>query len=247
MCIATPVEGMRSFSSFGGEFLVVLVLEVMSRRINSHKRKRDRNKIKQHIIIYGYIRKYSDNDLPLDIMGICVSYFSGDPDEWDPIWINVYVKLKGKSIINKGLSKTTSFCKRIVECGHHEWKFKIKNISGEMIFGIWKVYQTAIPAFISGENFMYTRSGNYGFSARNGKISESYGYYDGYKYKQYAKKCEKGAIIEMILDFNQLTLNFKINGKDYGVSHYIQKGQYRAAVYMCLEGDRVDLLRHFDY
>ena len=172
--------------------------------------------------------------------------------------------MKSKSITSKANAKTTSFCKRIVDSGHHEWRFKIRKISGELIIGIWRVSEAVTSSYITTENFVYQCGDSYGFSARNGVKSRSAGgqYYPNARSRyysfpyqpyrewegdEYGEKCGKKTIIEMILDFDDLSLKYKINGKDYGVSHKIRKGLYRAAVYMCLEGDRVDLLRHLNY
>ena len=48
--------------------------------------------------------------------------------------------------------------------------------------------------------------------------------------KSYGESCSDNDIIEMKLDFNDLSLSYKIKGKDFGKAFDIKEGRYRAAV-----------------
>ncbi len=52
------------------------------------------------------------------------------------------------------------------------------------------------------------------------------------------------AIIEMIADFDSLTLSFIINGTDYGKSHDIKQAKYRAAVTVYYPECSIELLEY---
>ena len=57
------------------------------------------------------------------------------------------------------------------------------------------------------------------------------------KLQSYGVDCQNGDILEMILNLNQYTLRYKINGKDYGVAFEdIEKTKYRAAIFMYVYG-----------
>ena len=49
-------------------------------------------------------------------------------------------------------------------------------------------------------------------------------------WKQDTFQCGDGDIIEVKLDFHELTLSFKINGNQCGVMNDIEKTKYRACI-----------------
>ena len=132
---------------------------------------------------------------------------------------------------------------------HDQFKFETSNIScGWNVFGIWKVRNLSdIPPY---ETF-FTNYGHecaYGFIPSNGCIvdpvsgggsGKKYGVrciadidqYSGYEIRR-LKDYIVGKVftIDMILNFEKLTLSFIINGINYGVSHNIEKVNYRAAI-----------------
>lgn len=60
--------------------------------------------------------------------------------------------------------------------------------------------------------------------------------------KEYGVNPKNGSIIEMILDLDNLTLSYIIDGKDYGKAFDIEKGKYRLGLYMRVEGDSLTLM-----
>ena len=84
-------------------------------------------------------------------------------------------------------------------------------------------------------------SNGYGFSCTDMSLVYPNGGYTGYK--KYGVQSKNGDIIEMILDLDNYTLKYIVNGKDYGFAYDdIEKCKYRAALYMWYEGDTVTLL-----
>merc|ERR1712228_106897 len=77
----------------------------------------------------------------------------------------------------------------------------------------------------------------YGYCTSNGTKSGL-----GFLVEMYGIRCVAGDIVKMILDFDNLSLSFNVNGIDYGKSHIITQGKYRAAVYMYCSGDEIQLL-----
>ena len=46
----------------------------------------------------------------------------------------------------------------------------------------------------------------------------------------------------MIVDFNELSLCYKINKIDYGKAFDIKKGKYKVGVHLCFKDDWIKLL-----
>merc|ERR1712048_731827 len=118
-----------------------------------------------------------------------------------------------------------------VSTGVHYWKFKIVKLllaynNYTHYFGIWGTKSTGDPM----KRFMSCKPA-YSFCAGN-----NWTYGPGASQTKYyvtGRKCKSGDIIEMICDFNKLTLRYKINDKDCGIAfNNIQKCAYRAAVHV---------------
>eukprot|EP01084_Bolivina_argentea_P167841 291195_1 len=80
-----------------------------------------------------------------------------------------------------------------------------------------------------------------GFAARyalcvgNGALSQIFNGMIG-NHNPYGYICKTGTTIDMMLDFDNLTLSFRINNKDCGKAFDILKDRYKAAVYMYNKG-----------
>ena len=59
---------------------------------------------------------------------------------------------------------------------------------------------------------------------------------------KYGERPNNGSIIEMILNLDNLTLSYVINGTDYGKAFDIQRGKYRLGLCMSPVGDSLTLL-----
>ena len=63
--------------------------------------------------------------------------------------------------------------------------------------------------------------------------------------KDYGQVCSTGDIIDVYLDFNERTLSFSINNKDYGVAFdNIKTGDYRFGVTLTGKGTSLQLIAY---
>ena len=216
----------------------------MSHNINVAKLKQISDKIKT--IVYGYmhdiIRRLSlELEIPTEIINLCVLFYHKH-DRFDTKWISKAMRVEGMDndrIITIKNACTSSFLELITERGRHEWKFKIYKLDGSycgILIGIWKVRENVSPPI----DTYFTEGGNagYGFHGQ-GKLTNGS---NGSTKDLFGIKCKEGSIIEMILDYNNLSLSYIIDGVNYGKAFDVDNAKYRAAVYTCSEGDIVQLL-----
>eukprot|EP01084_Bolivina_argentea_P074999 136018_1 len=86
-----------------------------------------------------------------------------------------------------------------------------------MLIGIWKTQQGNNPPL----DTYFTQGNNqgYAFCPEIAKLTKTEdGKSGGIKY---GEVCKSGAIVEMILNFNELSLSYVINGKNYGKAYDI--------------------------
>eukprot|EP01084_Bolivina_argentea_P022832 42465_1 len=205
------------------------------------------NKIsqKRKKIVYGYIHKmqsvlFASNKgiIPKGIICICILFY-GDLDKYDPLMKAAGIKLSNDNMRATSQRGKAESCMltRNVETGYYSWKFKIKKVSGFMIIGIWMVGKETERAI----NTYFTIDGSgYGYCCHFARITDPDSGFTNYA--DYAIKCKSGMIVEMFVDFDKLSLSYKVNGKQYGKSHDIVQHKYRAAVYMLCKGDCVEIL-----
>ena len=111
------------------------------------------------------------------------------------------------------------------------------DLKSHMLIGIWRVQKNVTPPLIT--YFTYGTNKGYAYSISAGKRTTVSG---GHSDTEYGVKCCHGDIVEMILDFDELSLSFKVNGKDYGKSHGVTQDKYRAAIFMMGANDQVHFL-----
>ena len=122
--------------------------------------------------------------------------------------------------------------------GKYCWKFKLVNyIRYSLRFGI--VIESKITKYAQGN---YVNIGHFGgtsycWDPGNGQERSLIGFGVGTnsgKLKPYGpkKKLESGDIVGVHLDFDNLTLSYSVNGKNYGISHKIKPEHYRCAVHV---------------
>ena len=135
---------------------------------------------------------------------------------------------------------SSSYLENIVDSGRHQWTFKIVERRGTVIIGIWRVLQNEQPPL--GHNFArgsYRQYRGYGYFVSKGlRTDKNCGVSDS----PYGVVCKDGDIVEMILDFDELSLSFKVNGTDYGKCHDVKQDKYRAAVFLYEAGCKIQLL-----
>lgn len=194
--------------------------------------------------VFGYIRnnQLKDKEFPKEIILICILFFGKEIDSFDPKWKGAGMTLSNdnRRVEYKNSGMQSLYCKKIVESGYHEWKFKVvqtKTYGGYFTFGLWRCSKNKNPPL----NTYFTKGANqgYGYSVdaakksriTNGSCSEPFGVL-----------AKSGDIVEMMVDFEQLTLCWKVNGESYGKSHDITQDKYRAAIYMGYSNKIVEIM-----
>ena len=96
-----------------------------------------------------------------------------------------------------------------------------------MMIGIWKKDMEQIYSRL---NTWFTAGGQQGYALyANGRLTMwSNGFAAGREYYCF----KKNDIIEMILDFSNMSFKYIINGKDYGKAFDVVEGVYVGAVFM---------------
>ena len=208
---------------------------------------RDLHKIPQSRkdTVSGYIRRNKSSthqQIPQGVVFICILFYGTDCDEFDPKW-------KGKTMI---LSKNNRcvdyqptgpqniYGKKIIDSGYHEWKFKIIKSGSEgpfFMIGLWRCSTKKNPPTTG----FFTRGQDQGYGYSVGTAAKSR-CSDGCTMDSFGVKVNDGDIVEMMVDFDQLSLCWKVNGESYGKSHDITKDKYRAAVFIGLERRIVEII-----
>eukprot|EP01084_Bolivina_argentea_P066715 121631_1 len=189
-------------------------------------------------VAFGFCReeeiKWNDSsNIPQLIKYLCLLYLNQNKDEFDIN--NCHKDLK----INDNYIKTDSnfrscFLKNIVNKRKYIWRFQQNEgvIIAGCLIGIYdtkfKTSDYNFDEFFDSVTFKSGISTGYGLRLdgrlTNPENSTIWG-------KKTELKCQPGDIIEMILDFNNLTLCFKINNKQCTVK--IENGEYKAALTLC--------------
>ena len=197
-------------------------------------------RMKRKYTVYGFIREIEkDLEIPSGIIDLFIIFYGNGSDQWDSKLIpkNI-VKLDKENQTVSQISGASSnvYMKRIVESGHHEWKMRLKynkNVGGSMMIGLWRIQKNKTPP-ICDTYYTYGTEQGYGFHCSSGElINPQHGF--GVT-KEYGIKVTD-SIIDMIVDFHDLSLSFKIDGIDYGKAFDITQDKYRVAVYLNLYGN----------
>ena len=182
------------------------------------------------IQILSIFARVASKDIPWDIAKLCMLFYDGSFDRFDPnliSWTRMKLNKENGSIKHfADYSPGCAYLENIVESGRHHWKFKIVNATtyggGSMHIGIWRERSDEDPPLKS----IFSRYDTETLT----KVGIS------------LNAIPFADIVEMILDFNELSLRFKVNGKSYGKPHNVKKGQSRAVVQMFRNGDEIQLL-----
>eukprot|EP00483_Globobulimina_turgida_P006279 UN06289 len=149
-------------------------------------------------------------------------------------------------IKRESMNYATAFLKNIIFKGRHRWKFRFGYDNGSAPFsvGLWRCDMGEIGA-CDLVNYI-------------GKYERKCYVYDSYALckniydladewsedNSYGLAINDGGVIEMHVDFDALTLSFSINGIEFGVSHNIKDGKYRAAVSISAKNTKIELLSY---
>ena len=190
-------------------------------------------------LVFGYIHQYYkiDEDVPDDIIHICLLFYGYGKDEWDNHHVHDEM-INGNTITGQGYA-ANSYLKRIAESGYHEWRFKVICRMGQVWIGIRRIDDDNPDAKPPMTDCFQSDGGGYAFTPLDANISHPV---TGNYWIEYGQRCYDDQIIEMYLDLDALILGYRIDDVDYGKSHDVRKGRYRAAVYMCKHGCCITLV-----
>ena len=208
---------------------------------------------KRHDTVIGWYRREietifgSDYYFPKEIISISISFYGNGVDTFDPECIadNYSLDRDIQEITNVGETKVANaFLKRIVDSKCHKWRFKMnrENKNEQVMIGIWRVNEDKENGMKPPPlNMIYTANGSgYGYHATGMKLCDTprsdtlseYG-------SSFGKKDD---IIDMILDFDNLSLSYFVNGVNQGKAFDIKQGRYRAVVLCYCKHDTVQIL-----
>lgn len=197
-------------------------------------------------LVFGYVHKErlgikTDTNFPVDIIILCLRYYF-KKHEWDP---NSYptdrIKLISNENIIEATQPTATAFLDVIDGGIHHYRFKIlkmqPSVNWHQTIGICCINGSVKPAL--RKDFILAQPESVGLSNSGIKVfnqgsRENYNDCPGFK---------PGDTVEMVVDFVDKELRFKINGIDYGKCEDILPNQeYRAAVHLWNVGDSVQLL-----
>eukprot|EP01084_Bolivina_argentea_P279175 477244_1 len=192
--------------------------------------------------VYGYVHGY-DSFFPQPIMDIVLCYYYIH-DKWNTKNSSTSLTVNEKSVKvgpASGYKSGNGFLTTVVSEGIYSWKFKIINMCDELNFGVRKITSDPIGSarfWVSSHGYAIEASNCTNTSSKQGNIMDPNDTFFKVT-KSYGVKCKKNDIILMILDLNECTLKFEINGTDYGVAFSnIEKTKYIAAIFMYAYGSR---------
>ena len=208
-------------------------------------------KPKRNKTVYGYIREHYKHDVPDGVILTCLLFYGNDIDKWDTAIAN-HVKFDddNRIVTHSGphYGATSTFLTEEVDSGVHSWKFKVvkcsDNSTTTMHIGIWDTSKNnGTPPSNHAFHYVKRQRQGYAFATNSGQKRNLTAQY--LRYVKYAEACRDGTIVDMIVDFDKLSISYMVNGKDYGKAYDIEPGKYRAAVYLYYEGDSYQLIEKY--
>ena len=208
--------------------------------------------IKQEIkdCVFGYVRN-AQTELPVDnvyytipslaIYWILLYFY--ESDEFDSNNCNsTYTLSDNNMVVTKNVDSTSSaYLTMVATNGVHLWKFKILQVNSEkynVTIGVWKTNYKLTPAI--GICSTGNRVKQYGWLVNyDGVKSTTFDTFEG------ITACNKGDIIEMMLDLNERNIKYSKNGGQFVTAFdNIQKTSYIAVVSAYKTGDSIQLLSY---
>lgn len=185
--------------------------------------------------VFGYIRNdktLKGIQIPKGIILICIVFLGNSTDEFDPKWKGKTMTLSNdnRRVEYEVGGQQNIYCKRVIESGYHRWRFKIvetSETSSHFIIGIWRCSEDKDPPLDNW--FTQGKDQGYGYTIDGGKKTRTS---DGCTSEYYGVRVKSGDIVEMIADFDELSLSYKVNDEPCGKSHDITQDKYRAAIFM---------------
>ena len=206
---------------------------------------------KSNLLVFGYIRNEQksiklSNDVPVDIIIECLKYYFityvWDPNGYSTDRLQLNPDTNTITKIDKGTRDGTAYLLGILENnGIHEIQFKILQIyysAWRQTYGIYKV-DDKIPLPLK-DDFATLEKDSIAINNRGEKVICGSFHCESYND---CPPIKTGDIIDMIVDFEQAELRFRINGKDYEKVDDINPDyQYKAAVTLMVVDDVIQII-----
>ena len=199
-------------------------------------------------IVFGFIRRVQ-NVMPKDnpyytipqlIIHWCLLYYCfGEHFDAGNCSTNIALNASKTIATKKHTIKGTysvGMLSKIVSLGIYRWRFKIVKYSKyAMSFGV-----CPINSEIDLNSMLYHNEKAYVWIANQYTL-----YYRGWDEGWYGEKLQfkDGDIIDMILDLDERTLKYIVNGNDLGIAFEdIELTEYRACIDMCEEKTSIQIM-----
>ena len=198
------------------------------------------------LLVFGFIHDQQIKQFSDDIIIECLKYYfikyAWDPDGYSKSKMQLDEENNIMTQIKKG--NASAYLTDIIEKpGIHTITFKILSVERDgwiQTYGIWKVDENNNP--VLDHDFATYVPGSVAINNTGKVVICGKGSFTDKEYKG-CPVILKDDIVEMIVDFEQKELRFKINGEDYGKAGDINPDhQYRPAVSLFLKGDAIQLL-----
>ena len=183
-------------------------------------------------LAFGYVNKSekaNKSTIPSMIKYLCLVYLNQNKDEFDEENTHKDIKIDGNTVKALKCGIKCTYLRNLVSTGVHQWRFKCGCTTeyplGDII-GIIRINDKSLPLDVYFD-CAKKRISAYAFGVAGKVVGDGIESTHG---NIYGGKCEINDIIEMTLDFNELTLSYKINQIDYGKAFDIIPGEYRAAM-----------------
>ena len=185
-------------------------------------------------LAFGYVKgieKMNKSTIPSMIKYLCLIYLNQNKDEFDAKNTHKDIKIDGNKVTALGNSTISTYLRNVVSKGIHVWRFKCGRTSRYAFGDMIGIVSDNVMIFPLGS---YFHAGNdkgtaYGFGTV-GKLNKPN--IPDINGRKYGCSCTINDVIEMRVDFNELSLSFNINDTDYGKAFDIKPGEYRAAITM---------------
>ena len=192
-------------------------------------------------LIFGFIheaQKLLANDKSYfnitDLITFVIASFYFIKNEWDRELTSDFYQIEDDclSIIKFENGSTNAYINGVIDKGIHSWKFKVEKY----------VLET--------DNYLDFLIGvvDQNHSLRYCPVNQQNRYFVGSKaykggYSRYGKILRQDDIIEMIINMDDKSLKYIINGIDYGKACSLQENaKYRAAIYMFCVSNKLRIL-----
>lgn len=230
---------------FATVFLVPEMSDVLSFR--------EKRKINDELAVYGYVRviekdllvsNTNHNDIPVEIIELCIKYYHIVPDRFDPDLNDpmlMKLKITDDTVLAAAADKPgggvyNAFLTNTMDSGSHHWQFKLtKNVkNGFKYIGVWnneKDFSLDFHRWPQAVNLANGKAAYYGVNLMTGyERGGNTGRRQRESGDKYCDPAKVGDIIHMHLDLQKNELSFGINDKQFGKALDVLPGNYRAVV-----------------